>query len=153
MCIRDRFGEYVDAIIKSVLFQGTDQEVQVQFDGYKFATKDADTNNHYVMKRSLDEELDYSFGTVRQINADETNDVVTVKINAGPNVEAVLNMIGDRITDGETSATIDYILNKDNLPGLMIGKTLPSNKAIVTCLLYTSPSPRDRTRSRMPSSA
>ena len=27
------------------------------------------------------------------------------------------------------------------------------NKAINTCLLYTSPSPRDRTRSRMPSSA
>ena len=25
--------------------------------------------------------------------------------------------------------------------------------AIITCLLYTSPSPRDRTRSRMPSSA
>ena len=27
------------------------------------------------------------------------------------------------------------------------------NKIINTCLLYTSPSPRDRTRSRMPSSA
>ena len=27
------------------------------------------------------------------------------------------------------------------------------NPAIITCLLYTSPSPRDRTRSRMPSSA
>ena len=27
------------------------------------------------------------------------------------------------------------------------------NKTISTCLLYTSPSPRDRTRSRMPSSA
>ena len=26
-------------------------------------------------------------------------------------------------------------------------------KGIYTCLLYTSPSPRDRTRSRMPSSA
>jgi len=26
-------------------------------------------------------------------------------------------------------------------------------KVSVTCLLYTSPSPRDRTRSRMPSSA
>ena len=128
-------GEYVDAIIKSVLFQGTDQEVEVQFDGYKFATKDADTNNHYVMKRSLDEETDYSFGTVRQVSADETNDAVTVKINAGPNVAAVLNMIGDRITDGETSATIDDILNKDNLPGLMIGKTLPSDKAVVVVRL------------------
>ena len=30
-----------------------------------------------------------------------------------------------------------------------------SNKSVmlITCLLYTSPSPRDRTRSRMPSSA
>ena len=27
------------------------------------------------------------------------------------------------------------------------------NKALKTCLLYTSPSPRDRIRSRMPSSA
>jgi len=29
----------------------------------------------------------------------------------------------------------------------------PGDQVICTCLLYTSPSPRDRTRSRMPSSA
>ena len=29
----------------------------------------------------------------------------------------------------------------------------PAPEAVVPCLLYTSPSPRDRTRSRMPSSA
>ena len=29
----------------------------------------------------------------------------------------------------------------------------PRNLLVATCLLYTSPSPRDRTRSRMPSSA
>ena len=29
----------------------------------------------------------------------------------------------------------------------------PQTRVIETCLLYTSPSPRDRTRSRMPSSA
>ena len=28
-----------------------------------------------------------------------------------------------------------------------------NGKSVYTCLLYTSPSPRDRTRSRMPSSA
>ena len=34
------------------------------------------------------------------------------------------------------------------------GKELPNNPNTPnTCLLYTSPSPRDRTRSRMPSSA
>ena len=31
--------------------------------------------------------------------------------------------------------------------------TSPARRASETCLLYTSPSPRDRTRSRMPSSA
>mgnify|MGYP003381334911 CR=1 FL=1 len=34
-----------------------------------------------------------------------------------------------------------------------VGRCLGSVKDIVGCLLYTSPSPRDRTRSRMPSSA
>ena len=29
----------------------------------------------------------------------------------------------------------------------------PAKRQAITCLLYTSPSPRDRTRSRMPSSA
>ena len=32
-------------------------------------------------------------------------------------------------------------------------KTLVLNAQVAPCLLYTSPSPRDRTRSRMPSSA
>ena len=137
-------------------------------------------------------------------------------------------MVGDRITDGQTSATIDWVLNAEGRPGLYIGKTKPNELAKVTveisladldaspwmqergnniqelvneivylpdfyqrrdvndidegdifdysdffevrtklkernqkiilfdyddCLLYTSPSPRDRTRSRMPSSA
>ena len=35
-------------------------------------------------------------------------------------------------------------MDRDFKPSVRIGKT---------CLLYTSPSPRDRTRSRMPSSA
>ena len=34
-----------------------------------------------------------------------------------------------------------------------LGKPLPALDLCLNCLLYTSPSPRDRTRSRMPSSA
>ena len=34
-----------------------------------------------------------------------------------------------------------------------IATTAPTEQDLYTCLLYTSPSPRDRTRSRMPSSA
>ena len=36
---------------------------------------------------------------------------------------------------------------------LMKLRMIKSNEEIEICLLYTSPSPRDRTRSRMPSSA
>ena len=35
----------------------------------------------------------------------------------------------------------------------MVGISSIGDTTVVTCLLYTSPSPRDRTRSRMPSSA
>ena len=124
---------YDEAVINSVLFQGTPEEIAVKFDGYKFATKDSDTNNHYVMKRTLDEDAGYSIGTVREIKTDIKNDTVEIKLNAGPNVEAALNMIGDRITDGETSATIDWVLQKDGFPGLYIGKTKPNElaKAVV----------------------
>ena len=43
-------------------------------------------------------------------------------------------------------------LGSNVLEGFRKGKTLHSDDKY-TCLLYTSPSPRDRTRSRMPSSA
>eukprot|EP00657_Telonema_sp_P-1_P006570 TRINITY_DN2558_c0_g1_i1.p1 TRINITY_DN2558_c0_g1~~TRINITY_DN2558_c0_g1_i1.p1 ORF type:complete len:213 (-),score=88.52 TRINITY_DN2558_c0_g1_i1:71-709(-) len=36
---------------------------------------------------------------------------------------------------------------------LFTGNGIPTKVVTMTCLLYTSPSPRDRTRSRMPSSA
>ena len=45
----------------------------------------------------------------------------------------------------------ETILNKEyNIFGFVNGK---SDSKVSICLLYTSPSPRDRTRSRMPSSA
>jgi len=39
------------------------------------------------------------------------------------------------------------------MTGGQVGPTAPLEARTSTCLLYTSPSPRDRTRSRMPSSA
>ena len=55
---------------------------------------------------------------------------------------------------GKTYSTEEKIIayeifNEPNLP-----KDIKAiNSYVNTCLLYTSPSPRDRTRSRMPSSA
>ena len=49
-----------------------------------------------------------------------------------------------------------YDGREDDLSDILVG-TYPNNmtggEIGCTCLLYTSPSPRDRTRSRMPSSA
>ena len=45
-----------------------------------------------------------------------------------------------------------YLISIDDLPGGDSVITTLST-SYVSCLLYTSPSPRDRTRSRMPSSA
>ena len=45
--------EYVDLEIDSKLYQGTEGEIAVRFDGYRFATKNSDTGNHYVIKRTL----------------------------------------------------------------------------------------------------
>ena len=46
------FDEYVDVSYNAVLYQGTSQQYSVQFDGYKFATQNSDTNAHYVIKRT-----------------------------------------------------------------------------------------------------
>ena len=47
----------------------------------------------------------------------------------------------------EASEDISYLLNTPLSPPIV------ENENFSICLLYTSPSPRDRTRSRMPSSA
>ena len=51
--------------------------------------------------------------------------------------------------DVELNEMHDQLI-KDGIPR---GHSMEIRKQIKLCLLYTSPSPRDRTRSRMPSSA
>ena len=76
-----------------------------------------------------------------------------IEVGARPGVAASISVDGNMIisgitTLGTTSFTADATVNS-----LTVGRgsgNFPSNTA---CLLYTSPSPRDRTRSRMPSSA
>ena len=51
-----------------------------------------------------------------------------------------------RLADADDEAPDEGVIETDGEAALGRGR-------IMTCLLYTSPSPRDRTRSRMPSSA
>ena len=121
-------GEYKDSQIKSKLYQGTDYEVDVVFDGYKFATKNADSNNHYVMKRTTVSPVD--LGTVTAVYNDPTkypeyqaNKELRIQGNPGADSRLLLQMIGERITDGETEATLDFLLNSNEHPALYIGKS------------------------------
>ena len=126
--VDDFSGEYKDSQIQSKLYQGTPYEVDVVFDGYKFATKNADSSNHYVMKRTPVSSPD--LGTITGVYNDDlkypeykANRELRVKGNPGADSRLLLQMIGERITDGETEATLNYILNEKEHPALYIGKT------------------------------
>ena len=137
----DFSGEYKDSQIQSKLYQGTPYEVDVVFDGYKFATKGADSNNHYVMKRTTVSSPD--LGTVTGVYNDpfkypeyKASKEIRVVGNPGPDSRLLLQMIGERITDGETEATLSYLLNANDHPALYIGKS-DEDLTEVTVDLYT----------------
>ena len=66
------------------------------------------------------------------------------------NIEAEQAVIGSILVSNEIFDEINIIITSNNFYDPMHQKIFG---AIESCLLYTSPSPRDRTRSRMPSSA
>ena len=55
--------------------------------------------------------------------------------------------------ENQSSAVIKLLDNSEDFESLIKNPTNKKEDQINICLLYTSPSPRDRTRSRMPSSA
>jgi len=120
--------EYETAQIDSKLYQGTDYEVDVVFEGYKFATKNSDSNNHYVMKRTTVSSPD--IGVINQILNDDISyseqksyREIWCRITPGAESRLLFRMIGERLTDGETEATLNYLLTEQELPALYIGKT------------------------------
>ena len=54
-------------------------------------------------------------------------------------------------SEARESVSVLSHVNGENVSKIVISKA--GKEQILDCLLYTSPSPRDRTRSRMPSSA
>ena len=56
---------------------------------------------------------------------------------------------------GDKNSTLFGVQHRNNdlIRNTFIGKLSPVTGAMITCLLYTSPSPRDLSTSRMPSSA
>ena len=94
-----------------------------------------------------------SIGTVAASDADNdpltfsiidgnSDDVFSIESTSG---EILLSEMLDFETTSSYSLTVQAADNESNATAIITIN--------VTCLLYTSPSPRDRTRSRMPSSA
>lgn len=120
--------EYEKSTIKSVLYQGTPNEVDVEFTGFKFATKNADSNNHYVVKRTPTSKPD--LGVITQVKNDaikyptnKANREIWCKGSPGIDSSLLLRMIGERLTDGETEASLTYVLDSEEKPALYMGKT------------------------------
>ena len=58
-----------------------------------------------------------------------------------------------KIKLNSTAGTGYYYVAKKNSRTMTEKMVVKKYDPVISCLLYTSPSPRDRTRSRMPSSA
>ena len=82
---------------------------------------------------------------------------IPYQVNKADMIKKTADLVNDKKLDGistirdesdRNGMRIVYVLKRDAIPNIVLNKLFK-----YTCLLYTSPSPRDRTRSRMPSSA
>ena len=88
-------------------------------------------------------------GNAKISASNSAGDVSEVQIEGIPTSDA--NGLYGGTDDADNSGTLQYISIRHG--GTNIGSGNEINGLTMGCLLYTSPSPRDRTRSRMPSSA
>ena len=103
-------------------------------------------------------EINYDTATISLENIDEsdikifpnpTHDILFFERNEINNLSiSIINTTGNIVYEKIFFDNIISVSLKDLEPGMYLIKLQDD-----TCLLYTSPSPRDRTRSRMPSSA
>ena len=98
-----------------------------------------DANNNQIIY------LDGPGGTQVPIQVIEGISQYYIRSNANTHGEFVTSKETDFMMDG-VRERVSEMLGSEGPRTISIGQNM-------TCLLYTSPSPRDRTRSRMPSSA
>ena len=118
--------------LNSVLYQGTDFSINTNFYGWRFPTSDADVNVHYVAKRVPVDKAE--LGLITEVFKDpiedkeaKANKEIWVKGQALPNARLLLQMEGERLTDGETEATMKTVLTEEKRPAIYKGKTLPED--------------------------
>ena len=88
-------------------------------------------------------------------------EVADIKIEDDMTIAEQFSMLEQKFVDFNTGQILDQYnnFNIDDYDQLMstkdsnLSSSVPASEDIAICLLYTSPSPRDATLSRMPSSA
>ena len=134
-------GAYLEFLeTNAVLYQGTEFEIPVSFDGYRFATKNADSRTHYAVRRTMDQNRQLGF--VEEIESNQTayptqykNREVWVKVIAGRDIfsdDVVLRSIGERLTDGTTAANVVNVTTVDKKPALYMGKSPKTGTQVIT---------------------
>ena len=156
MCIRDRhtvvFGPLGDYIEVQIRTQEMDQvaEAGVAAHWVYKQGEDATENSSHLARQWLLDLLDPEHQTGNPVEFLEH-----LKADLYPDKVYVFTPQGDikKMPRGSTALDFAYAVHTDvgnHCTGARINKTLAS---LPTCLLYTSPSPRDLSTSRMPSSA
>ena len=133
-------GAYLDFNkTDAILYQGTDYEIPVTFDGYRFATKNSDSRTHYCIHRTIDQNRQLGFITELETNTTAypeqyKNREIFAKVIATKTLtsdDMLLRSTGERITDGVTSANISWILTDEKRPAVYMGKS-PATGSTVT---------------------
>ena len=129
--------EHTPQKIDSKLYQGTPYEVDVEFTGYRFATQNADSSNHYVMKRTPKSQP--NIGNITSVQNDDlvyvTNKSykeIWCQINTASDHRLLYQMLGERLTDGTTTATLKNVLTSSGRPGIYKGKSSIVDGTIIT---------------------
>ena len=129
--------EHTPQTIDSKLYQGTPYEVDVEFTGYRFATQNADSSNHYVMKRTPKSQP--NIGNITSVQNDDlvhiTNKAykeIWCQINTASDHRLLYQMLGERLTDGTTTATLKNVLTSSGRPGIYKGKSSIDDGTIIT---------------------
>ena len=89
---------------------------------------------------------------ILNISIQHTSASLIVQENADPDVQTDLINYFDKLVPMNNKLYVHTVEGKDDMPA-HIKSALTNNQISLSCLLYTSPSPRDVEESRMPSSA
>jgi len=131
----DANGNPLRQTINSKLYQGTPEEMDVTFIGWRYPTKNADTRNHYVVRRTNVNPPNLGTITAVENDADLYPDNKArgeIWVQGSGASTALRRMVRERITDGTDEATVTYVLTADKHPGIYIGKSYPQNTTSVT---------------------